>query len=138
MTRIHRIGVLLVAPVLFVLATVLPAQAKFVEPVTVPAADVATLTVEALGGVTTAGSTCGSNFNVRLAWTTSASRGVTGYSVTVYRADGSSSVIATGGTSMTSFSGTYLRGNQNYRFTVTTRTGYGWTAGSARTAPIYC
>ena len=36
------------------------------------------------------------------------------------------------------FANTYLRGRQVHQFTVTTRTSYGWTSESPRTAGLYC
>lgn len=99
---------------------------------------VSTATIAAPTGVSTAGSSCSGTFGLRLSWTASPSARVTGYSVTVYRGDGTTGVVTTTGSATTAFSGTYARGYQNYSFTVTTRTAYGWTAESAKTAPIYC
>ena len=99
---------------------------------------VSTADVAAPATVSTAGSTCGSTFAVRLTWTASTTARVSAYVVTVYRGDGTSGVVTTTGSGTTAFSGSYARGYQSYAFTVTTRTAYGWTAESARTAPLYC
>jgi|tagenome__1003787_1003787.scaffolds.fasta_scaffold20100906_1 hypothetical protein len=123
--------------VALLLGITLPARAALSDQVAT-SVSVTTATVAAPATVSTAGSTCGSTFTVRLSWAASTTDRVTGYVVTVYRGDGTSGVVTTTGSRTTAFTGTYARGYQNYSFTVTARTAYGWTAESARTAPLYC
>jgi hypothetical protein len=135
---VRRAVVVLGLAVAVLAGTASPAGASFSGSSAATAA-IATATVAPPGNVSTTGSSCADGyFYVRLSWTPSGARNVTGYAVTVYRADGSTSVIATTGSGTTSFANTYLRGYQTYRFTVTTRTSYGWTTESPRTAGLYC
>ena len=99
---------------------------------------IATTTVAAPGNVSTAGSLCLLVFTATISWTPSDSRGVTGYTVTAHFGDGTSSLVAQTDATTTSVTRVYARINTVYAFTVTTHTGYGWTAESGKTPAIRC
>jgi hypothetical protein len=137
-TPTRRAAVVVGLAVAFLTGLVIPAEASFTDAAS-GTASVTAATVAAPGSVNTAGTSCANgNIYVRLSWATSSARSVSGYAVTVYRADGSSGVIATTSPGTTSFANTYLRGFQSYSFTVTTRTSYGWSTESPRTPGYYC
>ena len=120
-----------------ILGVSFPARASFSAERTLQTT-VTTASVAAPGDVSTAGSTCLLIFNARISWTPSDSARVTGYTVIAYFDDGSSSLVAETGATTTSVGHTYLPSLRRYWFTVTTKTDYGWTAESPRTAPVFC
>jgi len=117
-------------------------------------ASVGTLTVAPPATVTTNGTYCSSTtwysygtwyssstLHAKVSWSASTTtRGVSGYRVTAWFADGSTypvGDVAAGTTSVTmDVDGSYA--SQGIRITVTTLTSYGWTAQSARSAAITC
>jgi len=151
-----RRGILLVAlAVATVLGlTVTPAQAAFSAKATLPTATVSAITVAAPTAVSTAGTYCSttrsywngtwyssSTMHARVSWTASTTaRGVSGYRVTAWFADGSSYPVGDVGPGTTSVAmdvdGSYA--GQNVRVTVTTLTTYGWTTQSPKSGAITC
>jgi len=151
-----RRGVLLLAlAVATVLGlTVTPAQAAFSAKAELPTATVSAITVAAPTGVSTAGTYCSTSYSywngtwyssrtlhAKLSWQPSATtRGVTGYRVTAWFADGSSLPIADVSAATTSISqdvdGSYA--GQGVRVTITTLTSYGWTTQSDKSGAITC
>ena len=73
-------------------------------------------------------------------WWASGSPGVTGYRVSRHLADGSSSVVATvdATTSEVVVEADSKTLNSSPTYSVTTLTGYGWTADSARSGVLTC
>jgi hypothetical protein len=151
-----RRGVLLIAVALATLIglTAAPAQAAFDDQATMAPLTVGTLTVAAPTGLATAGTNCTTSWyygyggwyssttlHAKLSWRASTTpRGVTGYRVTAWFADGSSYLVGDVGATPTSVSmevdGSYA--NQGTRVTVTTLTSYGWTAESVKSGAITC
>jgi len=139
MNSIRRIAVLLSIATAVLFGGMLPADAQFANSASLPTVEIASLDVAAPTGVSTSGSTCGTNLNLKVSWTKSTTtRGVTGYEVTVYRGDGSTGTVTTTNASTTTYSGTYARGFQTYRFSVTTLTSYGWTKESVLSGGFTC
>jgi len=140
MIRIRRTAILLSIATAVFFGAVLPAAAQFANSASLPTMGISSIDVAAPASVSTSGSTCGfSTLNLQLSWPASTTtRGVTGYRVTVYRADGSTGTVATTGSSTTTFSSSYARGYQTYRFSVTTLTSYGWTKESPLSGGFTC
>lgn len=130
----------------------LPAQAAFQDSPALPTMTIGTLKVAAPTGVSTNGTRCTSTWNsstgtwvstlqAKISWTASSTtRGVTGYLVTAVFSDGSRYPAAQVDAGTTSVSGSYdiAYASQNIRVTVTTLTGYGWTAESAVSGVVKC
>jgi hypothetical protein len=130
------------------------AQAAFDDTATTTPLRVDTLTVAPPTEVSTAGTNCTRSYywsngnwyatttlHAKVSWKLSTTtRGVTGYRVTAWFADGSSYHIGDVGTTTTSIAmdvdGSYA--NQNIRVTVTTLTSYGWTTESVKSGAITC
>jgi hypothetical protein len=148
-TRLRRSLLLVVVTVATVLGvTAGTAQAAYTDKATLAPLTVGTLTVAAPTALSTAGTYCtpatwysSSTLHAKLSWKASATtRGITGYRITAWFADGSSYPIADVGPTTTviakdvdaSFAA------QNIRITVSTLTAYGWTAQTAKTGAISC
>ena len=127
----------------------LPAWAGFADRVAV-SATVATATVAAPADVTV-DDHCESvldailltlidTYHATVSWTASTSRGVTGYVVRAHFADGSTLEMGQteAATTSVSFSTDQSWLDGQPRLTVTTLTGYGWTAASPQTAVLTC
>jgi len=138
MNTIHR-G-LLVVPLMVaaILGASLPVWAGYSSQRALPATTVSTLTVVAPPNVSSAGSWCNNGvLSANFSWSTSPSRGVSGYSVRSYQPDGTSKVFAETDAVTTAVTGVYPSHGQSatVAITVTTRTSYGWTKESAQ-APV--
>jgi hypothetical protein len=99
------------------------------------------LTVAAPATVSSDGSWCNNGvLSANFTWTPSPTARVSGYSVFVYQADGSSKVFAETNAATTTVTGVYPSHGQaaTVALTVTTRTSYGWTATSAQTLVPPC
>jgi hypothetical protein len=151
MTSIRRIAVLLSITTAVLFGAMLPADAQFGNSAAVPTMAITTVDVLAPSGVSSAGSKCvtvwdpntvswKSVLQAKVDWNASSSRGVTGYLLTAYFADGARYPVAQTNAATTSLSGTYdvYYASQNVRVTVTTLTSYGWTEESAQSGAIKC
>ncbi|MCW2537812.1 MAG: exported protein of unknown function [Modestobacter sp.] len=151
--RRARRGLVLVAATLaLTLGLSLPASADLSDRSPVLSATATTLQVAAPASVSTSGTRCVTSYNywngtttttlqARVSWPASTTtRGVTGYLVTAYFTDGSSTPVAWVDAPGTSVSGSYdvYYASQNIRVSVTTYTSYGWTAESAKSGAIRC
>jgi hypothetical protein len=108
--------------------------ATVAPPTQVEAKATCTTTVDPSTGATT------TTVQAKVEWHGSATPGVSGYRVTVHLANGTSSVVAqTGATGDEIFPDVdpaYL--SQRPRYSITTLTGYGWTAESPKTGVLSC
>ena len=137
MNAIRRSLTVLLLTVAVIGGASLPAWATFRDPVTV-ATTVPTVTVAPPGNVSSAGSWCNNGvLSANFSWSPSSSRGVSGYSVRTYQADGSVTAFAETDAATTAVTGIYPSHglSATIAFTVTTRTSYGWTKESAQ-APV--
>ncbi len=149
MTGIRRALLLAGLTLTVILGAGIPASAGFGETVSF-GAQIGTLTVaaptqvEATGPCITAvdplTGAVTSTVYAKIEWHRSATKDVTGYRVTAYWSDGSSSVVAQTGAADDEVFRTFdLRDLVHQpRFSVTTLTSYGWTAESPRTAALSC
>ena len=156
MTSTRRILILIGLTVAVIVGASIPASATFSESVTVPTT-VQTITVEAPGNVSTAGTKCAtynttwnattgtwntaSELQAKVSWRASTTpKGVTGYVVTAVFADGTKYPIQTVPSTQLSVSGNYdvAYASANIRVTVTTMTSYGWYKESALSGVIKC
>jgi hypothetical protein len=137
MTGIRRILILIVLTVAVIAGAGIPASATYAD-FSAVSHTVETLTVQAPKDVSTSGSWCFVGFGAHISWTPSTSPEVTGYTVTEYLDNGTSSVIAQTGPTALSIDRTTWGNGRTHFFTVTTRTSYGWTAESPRTAGLRC
>jgi len=155
-TWIIRRGLVLVAMALTaVLALGAPAQAAFSD-TAATRLTVGTLTVDAPGKPSTAGTRCmtttwyykvngqvssGTTTTLRatISWAASTSPEVTSYVITAY-SGGGSTVVAEVPSTVLSVSDSFDAGSagQNINVTVTARTAYGWTAESPKSGAIKC
>ncbi len=149
MSRIRRALVVGGLSVAVLAGATLPAWATFADRVSV-SSTVATATVAAPAGVTV-DDRCDAvldlillklieTYHLTVSWSPSTSRGVTGYVVRAHFADGGTQVLARTDAATTSASYEDSRSwlNRSPRLTVTTVTGYGWTAASPQTAVLTC
>ena len=134
------------------------AQAAFADKTTPTTLTIGTTTITPPTGVTISGSYCSTStwsysyngtttsgtkttLHTRVGWTASAtSRGVTGYRITAWYPNGTTSPVGDVASTTTSVLMTVdnFNANQNIRITVTTLTGYGWTADSLKTGALTC
>jgi hypothetical protein len=150
MTRLLRTLVLTLAAMAVLLGLTSPAGAAYSDKATLSSA-VTTLAVAAPATLSTAGTKCTSTYDAatmrytttlhaKVSWSTSPTRGVTGYVVTAVFADGTRYPVAQVAAPATSVTGDYdaYYATQNIRVTVTTLTSYGWTATSPMSGVIKC
>jgi hypothetical protein len=134
MTAIRRILSLIVLTVSVIAGASVPAWATFRDAVTI-VTTVPTATVAPPTNVSSAGSWCNNGvLSASFSWSPSPSRGVSGYSVRTYQADGTSTAFAETDAATTAVTGVYPSHGQSatVALTVTTRTSYGWTKESAQ------
>jgi hypothetical protein len=130
------------------------AQAAFDDKAMMTTLTVGTITVAPPTELSTAGTNCTRSYywangtwnvsttlHARVSWKASATtRGVSGYRVTAWFADGSSYPLGDLGPTVTTVAmdvdGSYA--NQDIRVTVTTLTNYGWTTQSTKSGAITC
>jgi hypothetical protein len=140
MTAIRRSLILSVLTVSVIVGASDPAWATFRDLVTI-ATTVPTVTVAPPANVSSAGTWCNNGvLSANFSWSPSPSRGVSGYSVRTYLADGSSTVFAETDAATFAVTGVYPSHGQaaTVAITVTTRTNYGWTKESAQTQVPPC
>jgi hypothetical protein len=134
--------------------TAAPAQAAFDDKAALSTLTVAAITVAAPTGVSTNGTNCTTDWyyqygnwysrttlHAKLSWKPSTTtRGVTGYRVTAWFADGTSYPIGDvdAGTTAVAMDVDGSYANQNIRVTVTTLTSYGWTTESTKSGALTC
>jgi hypothetical protein len=160
---LRRSALLLAITIAIALTSVLgltagTAQAAFNATTTMAPLGVSTLTVAAPTGLTISGSYCSTStwsysyngtttsgtkttLHTRVSWQASATtRGVTGYRITASYPDGSTTLVGNVGPATTSGVMTVdgFNPNQNIRISVTTLTGYGWTADSLKSGALTC
>jgi hypothetical protein len=139
MSAIRRIVVLLGLTVAVIAGATIPASATYAKSVTV-STTVSTITVAAPSSVV-GKLTCGHpNATMSATWAASATKGVSGYVVSVYFNDGYVQTVELGPTA-TSWSAPISDYNvtaYSIQYTLTTKTTYGWTKESARTGSFQC
>ena len=152
MSTPRRTVVLLIATLAVLLGATVPAQAAYSDRSPAFTSTIGTVRVAAPTNLSTAGTKCVTTYNAwnntytstleaSLSWRASTTtRGVTGYVVTAYFANGQVVPVTWVNAPGTSVSGTYdaYYANQNIRVTVTTHTSYGWTAESTLSGVIKC
>jgi hypothetical protein len=149
MTSIRRIAVLLSTATAVFVGGMLPADAQFSNSASAPTMAITTTDVLPPGSVVLSNPWCkavGSNNSERttagvdLAWTTSPSRGVSGYQITAYFSGGPTVEMGRVGAGTTTFRGQYTADGLagSVAFSVTTLTSYGWTEESAQSGAIKC
>jgi hypothetical protein len=151
--RTARRALLLLSAILtLALTTTNTAQAALTDKAPTLTASTSTLAVAAPGSVSTGGTKCVSTYNswngtttttlqAKVSWKASTTtRGVSGYLITAYFTNGTSTPVAWVDAPGTSVSGTYdsYYATQNIRVTVTTVTDYGWTTESPLSGAIKC
>jgi len=140
LTLARRAATLVALTVAVIVGASLPASATFADAATVTTT-VPTLTVAAPSGVAVTDNCWGIHYSATFTWSASTTRvGVTGYRVTAYLNDGSTSVLGTTDAATLTLTVTSDTSSLNYqpRIAVTTLTSYGWTAESAKTAVLAC
>jgi hypothetical protein len=151
-----RRSVLLIAVAIATLVglSAAPAQAAFDHKATMSTLTVGTISVAAPTALSTKGTYCDTSYyqvngtwyssstlHAKLTWKASTTtRGVTGYRITAWFADGTSYSIGEVGPTTTSAAADVDQyyASQNIRATVTTLTSYGWTAESTKSGVLTC
>ena len=135
-----RRALTLIGLTLAVFAAAVPASATFADQAAV-VTTVGTVTVAAPVVVNTEKSWCNNGvLQADLWWSQSTTARVSGYTVTAYYQGTTSKVIGEVNAATTTFSGVVPNFGQSKptALTVTTRTTYGWTMESPRTAVLAC
>ena len=150
MTAIRRILILSVLTVAVIAGASIPASATYATSTALPTTTILTPTVEPPTQVE-AKATCTTTINpttgattttvqAKVEWHRSTTVGVSGYRVTVFLANGTSSVLAQTSAAVEEIfpnvTPAYL--SQQPRYSITTLTSYGWTAESAKTGVLSC
>jgi hypothetical protein len=118
----------------------LPASATFADAAIV-STSVTTMTVAAPSSVSVNDTCWGIHYSGTFTWPASTTPfGVTGYRVTAYLNDGTTSVLGTTDAATRTLTVTSDTSSLTYqpRIAVTTLTSYGWTAESAKSAVLTC
>ena len=138
MNRIRRGLILLGLTVAVIVGASIPASASFGDSVVVRTT-IATATVAAPGNFV-GKLTCGRPATMSATWSLSGTTRVSGYLVSVYFSDGFVQTVQLGPTA-TSWSATidpYYVTAYSIQYSVTTKTDYGWSKESPRTATFQC
>ena len=150
MTAIRRILILSVLTVAVIAGASVPAWATYADVQALPTTSIFTVTVAPPTQVeakalctTTVNPTTGATtttVEAKVEWHSSVTPGVSGYRVTVFLANGTSSVVAQTGPAVEeifpSVDTAYL--SRQPRYSITTLTSYGWTAVSEKTGVLSC
>ena len=140
MDRTRRVVTLLALCTAVLAGGVLPAHATFSHQASV-ATTVGTVTVAAPATVNTDRSWCNNGvLQADISWSQSTSDQVSGYTVRAYYQSGASKAIGETNAATTTYSGVVPNHSQSKptAISVTTKTSYGWTAESPRTAVLAC
>jgi len=140
LTLARRAATLVALTLAVIVGASLPASATFADAATV-STSVTTLTVAAPSGLAVTDTCWGIHYSVTFTWPASTTPvGVTGYRVTAYLNDGTTSVLGTTDAATRTLTFTSDTSFLDYqpRITVTTLTSYGWTAQSTRSAVLAC
>jgi len=140
MSAIRRSLILAFLTVSVIAGASLPAGAAFADSVSVPTT-VNTITVTAPASVAISGNCQGWWYDLTVSWPASTTAvGVTGYRVTAYLNNGTTSVLGQTDAVTRSLSVRFDKSNLSLqpRITVTTLTSYGWTAETPGSAPLSC
>ena len=148
MTHLRRALVLVLAAVTVTLGLTSPAGAAYGDTATL-SSTTSTVKVAPPTSLSTAGTRCETTYDAatmrytttlhaKLAWTGSATRGVSGYLVVAVFSDGGTYPVAQVAATATSVTGDYdaYYATQNIRVIVMTLTSYAWTAASSLSADI--
>ena len=140
MTAIRRILTLILLTVAVIVGASVSASAAFADSVTVNPT-VNTITVTAPASLAISGNCQGWWYDLTVSWPASTTAvGVTGYRVTAYLNNGTTSVLGQTDSVTRSISMRFDNSNLSLqpRITVTTLTSYGWTAETPRSAVLTC
>jgi hypothetical protein len=138
MTGTRRALLLLALTVAVVIGASVPASATYSEAVQVKTT-IATTTVAAPGSLV-GKLTCGAPSTMSATWAKSTTARVSGYRVSVYFSDGFVQTVELG-SAATSWSASidpYFVTAYSIQYSVTTKTDYGWSKESTRTAAFQC
>jgi hypothetical protein len=135
MTGLRRTLILIAVLLTVTIGASIPASATFATSVPLANTAITTATVAPPSGVQ-ARDVCfwGHKAAVSVSWTPSSTARVAGYTVTAHRSDGTVQVVADNAAT----SATHYMPSGTWTYSVTTKTDYGWTAESPRTAARPC
>jgi hypothetical protein len=140
LTLVRRGATLAALTLAVILGASLPASATFAAAATV-STTVNTMAVAAPAGVTVNDTCWGIHYSATITWAASTTPfGVTGYQVTAYMNDGTTSLLGTTDAATRTLTVTSNTSSLAYQpqITVTTLTSFGWTAESAKSAVLAC
>jgi hypothetical protein len=138
MTTAQRLLTTLGLALAVVIGTSIPASASFGDTAALPSMAVGTAMIAAPTQVEAKLLCTTTPRTLKVEWWRSASRGVTGYLITVHPTSGAPYQLATGVTDETYLTADDALISSNPSFTITTLTSYGWTATSAKVGITQC